>query len=76
MTGRLKTVFGDILHVFEDGCEFVADIVHEDLTAFVYLLDFSVAEDHFLEIEEVGLQEFLKLLLAGLETGLYVFAYL
>ena len=75
MAGRLNAVSGDILHVLENGCELVTDIVQEDLAAFVDLLDFGVTEDHFLEVEEVGLQELLKLFLAGLETGLDVFAY-
>lgn len=55
--GCLKAVFGDILHVFDYCCELVADIVQEDLTALVDLFYFGVAQDHFLQIEEVGLQE-------------------
>lgn len=58
MAGCLKAISGDILHVFDDCCELVADIVQEDLTAFVDLFYFGVAEDHFLQVEEIGLQEF------------------
>lgn len=43
MAGWLEAVSCDIVHVLDDGGDLVADIVEEDLTAFVDLFDLVVS---------------------------------
>lgn len=43
MAGWLEAVSCDIVHVLDDGVDLVADIVEEDLTAFVDLFDLVVS---------------------------------